>query len=581
MNRRFLLQLLVPTMAIALLAVVAIRLFVDSGDHRNSERIVLEGSPEATPAVDGNFHLSLGSTGVRQSSQSSFSFGGGEADMVQLDRITIQAATGDAFASDVAAALAHKLQATGRFHAVTYAPFASETQNPERLAGATLLISTDLDETSGRLSGRTDRVELSLQGGRLPTGSRNTYSSTWGPPLADWNVSISYNQERRFNGIALGRNDDLIADEAATEIASKLLGHLDQIEDDYAALPPLPAGFYPAYQQPPEMGFLDAFGARQTSAGNGFLTPTVAGWSFISAEPVRTIFDRVETEMTLSGWATLTREEGENKIEMLRLSKDQAMLEVYPDASTITGLQAPAKKAGEPQDFLVSFRQHSSRDEQRGILIDYLSHPAPQPEVILALIDRLEPDEKQQALDLIDLERLETGKQVKRYATRLFTIDPARVESDMPALYLRSLLGGYRQSFSDFVRDVKQDQKLEVEPPSNFLSAESLAAAGIHTAFPINRKLPEGERFTFWNPADPETLHWVSIEPQPDAVEIRNGKFGLRPDGTPGSSSSRTSRYPIEQDRVTSLYSLGDGSSQMETVLSREADGTWTVNVSN
>lgn len=507
---------------------------------------------------------------------------------VRARTIGIVVRSPDEMAERVARALAQRLHATGRYEKVTLHPFAEgDPRSPDLLEDATFEVSTRSLETH---DGETE-VILDLAGFNMLPSSGNTRISTWGTAFVEWHLSGTYTQRSRFRGLRFGKQLGPMAEKAAEGLQTKIEGHLEQLVEKHGPMPELPPEFYPPFQSPPTLAFLERLGARPEGVRHSLFLPTVARWRLKSIEPTEPLFAGIEAQLRAEGWQTSELETDPSEIPILRMTRgDEEQLEVFPDDPEASPL-VPEDVEG-ATIYHVTYRKASSKREQQAALAEYLDSDAADPAVVAAFRDRLPRESAEQALQL--LEQSDLGKPGALEAHYQFwkAVRPDRPWNRELLLrgFWRRCLRPEQTSLQSLAESLDEDLLPDGWPPQELLfSPEIFFAAGIlpfPDELPLDQPYQLGERRAWYHPGQPSEICWIELRESPieAGLLLESGRTTVRRNGDYGGGSRTSEGFsnpPTRAIRQILRLQGPDGyrtlEAQFEPPKAESGETTWSL----
>jgi len=329
------------------------------------------------------------------------------------------------------------------------------------------LDAESIKESHGLGSAKLE-AQIVVTAGTHLVQSRASYCDHLTPPIFrfTWRCELRHKSTRSGFESSAARYKH-----AATNIAQEIGKQLQRTWDKHCkahgVMPELPATFYPAYRQAPELPFLAKVGAERLVAYHGPMTHNDSMWKIRSDRPPSELLPDIQGEMVSLGWRTHGISTAANSLPHLRMAKDAAALTVFPKQTEATenlAMPGPQKPATGPDVYFVHYEDRMTESEIEGAAEQLLSATTPL-NVLLMFESKWTVTQCERAVALIEKRRPETPQ------ARL-ALARAYHRLKKPELAASALLRAY--ALSRTVRD-KRDlenqirnaaKQIGVEPPS-------------------------------------------------------------------------------------------------------------------
>ncbi|MBN2476639.1 MAG: hypothetical protein JXB62_18660 [Pirellulales bacterium] len=298
----------------------------------------------------------------------------------------------------------------GFIEQVDYHPHGVQCE--EGLAAPDVVIVLDLVklEESVTLLSRKLEVEISVTAGNSIASSRAGYTDHLTPPVLCFHWEGTLRHRSTTTGLeSSAAKYKLAAADVAKQIGDALVKQFRQWHEKDGPLPELPEVFYPPYEQPPPLPFLDAYEAKRLTACHGLMNHNETFWQLATDAATADVLTGVQRQMESAGWRTSDISTEQTKLPHLRMTCEGAVLEVFPprrrDArppQTFTGGQPGAPP--EATTFYVRYLDRMTQAELTDAIERTFSDDVSS-DVLLLFEQSWSQDQRQRVLEILKTRR--------------------------------------------------------------------------------------------------------------------------------------------------------------------------------
>ena len=234
--------------------------------------------------------------------------------------------------------------------------------------------------------------------------SRSTYSDSFSAPTVSfgWQSTLRHRSTRRGFASSSARYK-MAADDIVKQIADGLTKFFQKRIEAASAMPDVPKAFYPPYRKAEGLAFLDTYKAKSMAAYHGLMMHNESCWRFVTEQAPSEVFNDIQAQMTPAGWKTRDVDSGKGRIAHLRMTRGEAILDVFPyvqDASLLPGGATGPGAVSLAKTFFVHFADRMTRKEVRAAVDQTLTADAPMG-ALLMFASAWTQEQRQRALPLL------------------------------------------------------------------------------------------------------------------------------------------------------------------------------------
>jgi len=225
-----------------------------------------------------------------------------------------------------------------------------------------------IDESVGLLDREIDATIL-IRAGTALAGCRSSSIDHLTPPVLRFDWEGKLHHRSTTTGVASGAAKyKLAAEDIAKQIAGTLKKQFDKWYEKDGPLPELSDAFYPAYRQPPALPLLEAYDTTRLTAHHGVMNHNETFWRLVADGDPADVLKHIEQQMQSAGWTTSSISTEQNRLPHLRMRREGAVLEVFPEEPAWRDLRpAPAgddaDRPPEPTRFCVHYLDRMTQEE--------------------------------------------------------------------------------------------------------------------------------------------------------------------------------------------------------------------------
>jgi len=268
----------------------------------------------------------------------------------------------------------------------------------------------DLEESSLVGSKLHARIQMAMS--NTLNHSRCSYFDDFCPPEVCFVFNATLDHRSTTMGVGTRSSRyKLAGEDVGKQLGTALVKKLKELIEKDQPMPELPAAFYPAYRQPPQVPLPPGESADLLASYHGLMRANETLWRLQTARPAAQVLTELKKRLENDGWKTGRLELKEDSLMNLRATKGEDVFTIYPE-------ERP--EVFSPGEMVVTL----------GKTEPAAAEPPRQTVVLLHYVDRMNQKELAAAIDgLLDsdcpvgtltvVERLVRGKQRRRLIQRL------------------------------------------------------------------------------------------------------------------------------------------------------------------
>jgi hypothetical protein len=298
-------------------------------------------------------------------------------------------------------ALAEQLQSLDFTDEVVLYPAGSERTAGGLAPDCVVTIGAESVEESGLLVPRRLDAQLVASAGLSLVHDSHGYNDEFTPPLVryDWEAGLHHRSKTKGVATRSARYG-----QAASDIGGQFGKAIVKLLKDYAEadglLPNMPAGLYPAYQEPPHFAFLAAADPERVYSWHGLMTSNDTLWRLEPvAEPAGAIADMGQ-QLEADGWRLSGEPPAESSPAHLRCFKGPAILTVF-EVRQRRGLLPGGSGREEPSPLYVRYLNRMSGEAVQEAMEGALTADAPT-DLLLVLSRKGSREQRERAMALLE-----------------------------------------------------------------------------------------------------------------------------------------------------------------------------------